>query len=384
MGTLAALALPGDAPRLPALPHPADPEFQCGVCYAHVHRGGRGYGSEVSEGTLKRLRALGVTWVSITPFGYQRDVRSSRLLHRGDRSMRDSALVRELRTIRSLGMRSMMKPHVWAGDFYDGRWSGDIRMESAAEWDDWFSSYEELILHFAEIAAIGGADALCIGTELGGTTEAHPERWRSLIAKVRSVYRGPITYAANWHDEYERIPFWDALDWIGVNAYFELTTSRTPTEDEVARAWGPIAARMGRLSSRWRRPILFTEVGFRSADHPATETHAWPERRPGALPNLEAQRACYAGTFRALWGKTWLRGLYWWKYYSAPGREEREDADFTFAGKPAEEVLAEYYRSAPSPDRSGQPALDKVGRGTDDPEQGSSSTRPLRLGPGDP
>ena len=161
---------------------------------------------------------------------------------------------------------------------------------------------------------------------------------------MRAVYPGPLTYAANWYDEYERISFWDALDWIGINAYFELSPSVTPTAEEVERAWAPITARIGALSRRWNRRVIFTELGFRSVDRPAVKTHAWPEFDTNPHPNDEAQRACYEGTLRAVWGKPWLHGLYWWKYYSAPGGEGPEGVDFTPAGKPAEEVMRAYYR----------------------------------------
>ena len=322
------------------------PRFQRGVCYAHIHRRGLGYGSDESRATLQRLKGLGVTWLSLTPFGYQRSVSSPEVIYRGDPSMRDSAFAREVRTIHALGMKAIIKPHIWAGDFWSGQWSGDIRMKKDADWDTWFRSYRAFILHFAALAAVSGADAFCIGCELGGTTRARPERWRSLITEVRKVYHGPLTYAANWHEEYEKVSFWDALDWIGVNAYFELSDDKTPTSFEIERAWRPITGKMAALSRRWGRALVLTEIGFRSVDNPARNTSAWPEFDQGRQVNAEAQRACYEGTFRALWGEPWLAGMYWWKYYSAPGGEGPEEADFTPAGKPAEGVLAKYYRGA--------------------------------------
>ena len=333
------------APPTPVPPVAVGAQFQRGVCYAHIHRQDRGYGSDESRATMRRLRSLGVSWLSLTPFGYQRSVRSAEVIFRGDPSMRDSAFAREVRVIHSLGMKAMIKPHIWAGDFWSGQWSGEIRMRSDAEWDEWFQSYETFILHFAALAERCGADAFCVGCELGETTKAKPERWRTLIARLRKVYRGPLTYAANWHEEYEKVSFWDALDWIGVNAYFDLSDDRTPAAGRIERAWDPITARMGALSGRWRRPVVLTEVGFRSVDRPAKKTSAWPEFDSGRHVNAEAQRACYEGTFQALWGKPWLAGMFWWKYYSSPGGEGPEEADFTPAGKPAEDVLARYYRS---------------------------------------
>jgi len=357
---------------------PAADDFQRGVSYAHVHRRDLGYGSAASRASLVRLRDLGVEWISITPFGYQETVRSTQIIFRGDPSLRDSALLRELRAIRGLGMKSILKPHLWGGDFYQGRWSGEIRMASEAEWETWFRSYETFILHFAALAERGGADALCVGSELGAATESKPDRWRQLIAKVRSHYHGPITYAANWYGEFERVPFWDVVDWIGVNAYFNLSRSLTPSAAEIERAWAPIASRMESLSRRWRRPIVLTEVGFRSVDRPAALTHGWPEFDQDPRPNPAAQAACYEGTFRALWGKPWLRGLYWWKYYSSPDGEGPEEVDFTPYGKPAEAVLSAYYRGEPLPRD-----LDKSAPGAEHGGQSGSSARPSRSSSGE-
>ena len=50
--------------------------------------------------------------------------------------------------------------------------------------------------------------------------------WVELIEKVRTVYSGKLTYAANY-DNYQDVGFWNHLDFIGINAYFPL---RNPTD----------------------------------------------------------------------------------------------------------------------------------------------------------
>jgi hypothetical protein len=34
-----------------------------------------------------------------------------------------------------------------------------------------------------------------------------PKYWQELILEIRKVYKGKLTYAANW-DEFKRVPFW--------------------------------------------------------------------------------------------------------------------------------------------------------------------------------
>ena len=67
-----------------------------------------------------------------------------------------------------------------------------------------------------------GVELMCVGTELTSSVR-YEARWREVIARVRSVYEGPLTYAANWHDEYLDIKFWDALDYAGLDPYFPLS-----------------------------------------------------------------------------------------------------------------------------------------------------------------
>ena len=52
------------------------------------------------------------------------------------------------------------------------------------------------------------------------------KQWVQLINKTRTIYKGQLTYAANY-DNYHEVDFWEHLDFIGINAYFPL---RSPTE----------------------------------------------------------------------------------------------------------------------------------------------------------
>ena len=75
------------------------------------------------------------------------------------------------------------------------------------------------------------ADAFVVGTELDRILN-HEAEWRTLIAEVRSIMKVPLTYAANWTD-YKRVPFWDALDVIGIQAYFPVASKPNSTPKEI-------------------------------------------------------------------------------------------------------------------------------------------------------
>ncbi|MEL6538000.1 MAG: hypothetical protein AAFQ98_21460 [Bacteroidota bacterium] len=94
------------------------------------------------------------------------------------------------------------------------------------------------------------------------TIEGH---WRELIRQVRTVYSGQLTYAANF-DNYHRVGFWDALDVVGVNAYFPLTeNTEEPQVTQIAQAWENHSAQFYQSLERMdlpQHPVLFTELGY--------------------------------------------------------------------------------------------------------------------------
>ncbi len=97
-------------------------------------------------------------------------------------------------------------------------WRGTL-MTSEADWPSFEAAYTDFVLDYAQIADSLGVELFCIGTEMKRTALEKPEFWKRLVQKVKKVYDGPLVYAANW-DSYDKITFWDDLDYIGVDAYF--------------------------------------------------------------------------------------------------------------------------------------------------------------------
>lgn len=155
-----------------------------------------------------------------------------------------------------------------------------------------------------------------------------------MIADVRKVYRGTLSYGANW-DEVSQIGFWDALDLISVSFYFPLADK--PTRDpRVLRAGVRKALpALRELSARTQRPVLLSEVGY--APMAAAAVRPWSEGE-GAI-DLETQRACYEALVEGIEADTWIAGVFWWKWFSSPGVGGTADLSFTPKGKPAEAVM---------------------------------------------
>lgn len=317
-------------------------DFQRGVNHAHVHRGARGYGSPVSATELAALRDLGVNSISLTPFGYQRTAASDEISFGRDRSMMDQHLLDEMCAAQALGMKAVLKPHVWAGDFGSGvQWHGTVDQATPEAHARWWTGYRALVLHYAGLAQRGEADLLCIGTELVRMTRQYPHEWRALIAEVRQVYHGPLTYAAHWHEEFEQITFWDALDFVGVGAYFPLEAPIGATTEQLLTAWIPHKTRLAALHQRVAKPILFMEAGYRAV----SDCHEKPWLYSGGEPDAAAQARAYDAMFAALSDQPWWRGVYLWKTFTDPARRDGGggDRDFTFRGRAAESVVRQWY-----------------------------------------
>ena len=302
-----------------------------GVCWEGAGR--------IEATHLAPLGDLGVDWISQTPFGWAPSLASTEIRYRSNGGLwgeTDEGLVQTAAWARALGIKTFLKPHIWVR--HDD-WPGDIAMGTDDAWRAWFASYEAFILHYARLAEANGFEAFAIGTEMGKTTSRTAD-WKRIVARVREVYHGKLTYCANWNDEPEQIGFWDDLDFIGVQAYYPLETVDRPSKEQITAAWKPVAAKLEALAKRTGKPIVFTEVGFKS--HEGSLKEPWRWETDGAV-DLALQRDAYTAMFETFWRKPWFNGSFVWKWHPSPRAPGCADRDFTPQGKPALAVIKAYY-----------------------------------------
>jgi len=174
----------------------------------------------------------------VVPFLYQENERTKvmEIPEKNDGYGRqDSLYIAIIRKMRDKGLYVHLKPHLWMSE----GWRSNVSLDSKTEWDNWFRSYSTNMLHYAQMAETAGAELFCIGTELRSSIMEQPKAWCELISKIKAIYSGKLTYAANWHDEYEHVTFWDELDYIGVQAYFPLTEGKNPDLESIKKGWEP-------------------------------------------------------------------------------------------------------------------------------------------------
>ncbi|MEU4095635.1 hypothetical protein [Streptomyces sp. NPDC026673] len=292
------------------------------------------YDSPAAGRYLRGIAATGARWVSLTPTWYQSGVHDASM-RTTEETASDASLRRIIRRAHAAGLKVLLKPHV---DLTGG---GDRAGIRPADRDAWFAAYTRFIAHYAELADGLGVERFSVGTELAGTSR-DGGRWRAVIRAVREAYAGPLVYAANY-DEYERIPFWDALDLIGVDAYWPLAERPTADARRLGAAWRPITRELAAYSARHHRRILFTEAGYVSQRGATTAPYSWTVSRQ---PAEAEQAAAYQALLTALDGERWWAGVCWWMWDDWPDSGETP-ARLAYSphGKRAEEVLRRWWRT---------------------------------------
>lgn len=314
----------------------AYPTFQKGMNYGDWTKGG--YLTFTSGDSLRELAKTKTEWVALIVTWYQ-DKYNSTEIKPTHRTSSDEGLTNAIRKIHELGMKVMLKPHLDILDTSEGKWRGGIEFESPKDWQDWFDNYLKFITYYVEIANTENVELFCVGTELTSSTLGHPEEWQKIISQVRDIYRGRLTYAANWFEEFFQIKFWDLLDYAGVDPYFPLTEAKSPSLEELKTAWQPWIRELENWQAKINKPVIFTEIGYKSCEGAAD--NPW-EHIPRGKLDLELQARCYQALLETFFNKEWLWGIYWW-YWKPVIVSSSLTRDFTIQGKPAQEVVRRWY-----------------------------------------
>lgn len=301
------------------------------------------YSYPESDTALVDLFETNTEWISLLATWYQDSVKSTNIYRDRFQTPDDSSLIYIIERAHELGLKVMLKPHV---DIQDDTWRALIEFEREKDWNDWFSSYTAFITYYAQLAQEHGVEQFCIGCEMTGTIHRQ-SNWEDVIDSIRACYEGPLTYAANWYPAYDSVTFWHALDFVGVDAYFGLTESSDPTVGELLDAWEHWIEDLEDFHSRIGKPIVITEIGYRSID--GCNITPWDWWSLGTI-DLEEQADCYTAACSTFLFKDWLEGFYFWSW-EVDRIGGVEDDSYTPRAKPAEAILRDWYG------RDSQPGL---------------------------
>ncbi len=308
-------------------------EFQKGVVYTSWST--TELGSPASDLTLEYLSKLGVRNLAIMVVWLQ-DTNEEKTIYADPKDTpEDKAIIHAINKAHSLGMKVMLKPHV---DIKTGQSRIDIIPSQ-----EWFKSYKDYLLHYAKLASLYNVESFSIGTELVNTTTSNWQgTWEEIIKEIRGVFSGSLVYDANW-DEYQTVGFWDKVDFIGMDAYFPLTSRKDPTKEELASAWKGHAENIDKWlkEKQLNKPVIFTEIGYCSAD--GTNTQPWNVLTNVSEKFIDQQEQADAldALLTVCPTYSWFKGFYWWNYFP---QERWSPLGYTIRGKKAEEVLSEWLK----------------------------------------
>lgn len=284
--------------------------------------------------TLDQYKADSGQYVAVNVCWFQNNINSTVIQPNYSLFSVDDALLNNvIDAIQARGLKVVLKPMVNLSND-SGHWRGQI--VGGSTWFNGTNGYNDFLRHYATIARDQNVDMFEVGTELGGTNGQTAD-WKNAVSIVKGIYGGKLTYAANWDSGTNviqgQVAWWDVLDYIGIDAYYQLSGSTLAAKKA---AWAAQANTINTwynaLPVAQRKPILFTEVGYDNTD-------------------AQAQADWYEALMSTLWKQQpWFKGVYWWDWQPADPAHHYDG--LTFQDLPAEQVVAGYY-SVPEPSTLG-------------------------------
>jgi len=304
---------------------------------------GRGYGSEAYGRALDEAVAMGATWVSLTPFGRVGNLRSTQISLDFEAPFEENRrnILEGIHMAHQRGLNVLLVPHLWTESH---EWRAEIDPGSDEGWATWSESYERFLLTWAEVAREGSAEMLSVGVELRSwVTTPRAASFFPILAKVRGVYPGLLTYSANWDDVDETLIL-QAIDVIGLNAFYPLADEPSVPLHVLLQGGERVAARLERLATTERKPIVLTEIGYKTVASPAVKPWIWPEDMEEVVLSQQDQAEATFALVRPLLDKPWFSGFFVWRLYADPDDVSQEpEFGFSPRGKLAERVVRDAF-----------------------------------------
>jgi hypothetical protein len=306
----------------------------------HTPEGVQSYLDAIDE-----LADMGCTWINFSLATYQNDARAERItLMNWNEVPSEKDILRVMAKAKSRGMGVMLMPVVLLSNSGAKDWRGVINPGNGegAAWDNWFASYNAFVMKCAHLAHDGDVDIFVVGSELL-STETFRDRWVDQIDQIKSVYKGKLTYSANW-DHYEVVTFWDKLDYVGMNNYNELAKAPGVPVAELNKAWEPIKTKVLKFAAEKKKPFMFTEVGWHNLQNTLAEP--WNYVAEGEINHTEQLHAFQS--FVETWKDTpkdQFMGAFIWEWY--PGGKvvngNFSHGTYSLQSTPALEVVKKWF-----------------------------------------
>lgn len=336
---MAFLLLPGFTLMAPTYSYASVGSWQKGVTFYPGWNGE--FGSDAFKQAVKNVATTHANYITLIIPLYQSNTGSTDI-QTGGNTPTDDSLISAITYIHGLGLHVMLKPHI---DTWNSDWRANI---NPGDRTSWFTNYTNILARYARIAAQYNVEDICIGTELIDMTDPNVNstntgNWKKLISTIRGMYGGKLTYSANWGggnalDEKRNLQFWDALDYIGISAYFNFYGDNSV--QNLKNQWNQWNTNeIAPLSQRWGKQVVFTEIGYRSV----TNAHTMPwDYNLGGGQDQQEQANDYQALFEYWDGQSFMQGVDLWQWNTDPNSDSN-GTGYTPQNKSAQSVMTTWF-----------------------------------------
>ncbi|MGB3227572.1 MAG: hypothetical protein WBB02_06335 [Saprospiraceae bacterium] len=292
---------------------------------------------------IEPITNTGANWIALIPYAFSSFGKPA--VHYEPNNWqwwgeRPEGIRESIRLAKEKGIQVLLKPQV----YIHKSWVGSMDFTTEADWQIWEKEYAAYLNQFIQIAIETQVEMVCIATEYNIAVIKREAFFRKLISDIRKIYKGKLCYSANW-DHYLEVPFWDALDYIGISAYFPLTEEKTPEVNYLKLKWKNFIPDMEKHSNKLNKKIIFTEYGYLSVDGSAGKGWEIEKQIEQYAINQQTQANAYEAMYESLWNKKWWAGGFLWKWFpNGEGHEGYIEKDYTPQGKRAEQIIQKWYR----------------------------------------
>lgn len=305
-------------------------EYICGMTFSPFAPEGKFTKDETRKSLAAMRERTEANFVILVPNGLQQTPQSEEISFTTRATMTDEELIGMIAYAKELGFRVALKP---TANCANGTWRAHINffdedVPCEPKWSNWFASYTKFQLHYAKIAEECGCEMFIAGCEMV-MSEHREAEWRKLIADIRTVYHGPVSYNTDKYQEHN-VKWWDCVDVISSSGYY-------PIDD-----WERQLDRIEGVVKKYKKPFFFAEAGCMSVTGSSQVPNNW-EVQGEAAP--QEQRDWYETMLAACGKRPWVEGMAFWSWGERlyPERIANSRKDYEIFGKPAEESVRCYY-----------------------------------------
>lgn len=314
---------------------------------------------------LQNVQALGSNWVFLTPswtYSLQSPLLFSEAPGR-DAFWTDTASM--VSQARAINLNVALFPQPRFSGTADDFWAAAPR--DAGWWDNWFNHYRAFAVHYADLAAQTGAQAVVIGgdwiapalpsgTLANGSPSGVPAdaetRWKNIIAEVRQHFRGTVLFALPYTitDIAAPVNILTDVDGLYLLWFAKLSDSPTPGKAELlAEAGRLLDENVAPVQQQVNKPVI---IGLAYPSSTYSATGCIPNGSGGCLDwtalsrprddlstvdlDLQQQADIYEALFNAINARSWVSGLVSRGYFMPVALQ---DKSASVHGKPAADLL---------------------------------------------